>query len=222
MAADASVVEPAVAPPARPRARWPLVVVAAVAVALLSLATWRLLAPPGQDRVRVAAPGRPELALPLPTFSLVDQDGRAVTLADLRGRVWIASFIFTRCPSICPRLTTKMAALVDRTKGEEHLAFVSISVDPDNDPPPVLRAYGERYGADFARWRFLTGDQKTLEATVVQGFKVALGRDDTGAIVHAERFVLVDAEGRIRGYYDADDAGQRDLLEAARRLTGAL
>lgn len=214
------MVEPA-APTARRRSRWPLVLVA-VAVALLTLTTWRMLSRPGQDGVRVAAPGRPELAMPLPSFSLVDQDGRTITLADLRGRVWIASFIFTRCPSVCPRLTAKMAALVEQTRGEEQLAFVSISVDPDNDTPAVLRAYGERHDADFARWRFLTGDQKTLEATVVQGFKVALGRDDSGAIVHAERFVLVDAEGRIRGYYDADDTGQRDLLDAARRLAGAL
>jgi len=171
--------------------------------------------------VRIAAPGRPELALPLPAFSLRDQDGAAVTDRDLRGKVSIVNFIFTRCPTICPKLTAQMSELVKSTADVEGLAFVSISVDPENDPPPVLRAYGERYGADFTRWRFLTGDQKALEATVVQGFKVALGRDDTGAIVHAERFVLVDREARIRGYFDAGDEGRRELVEAARKLAAA-
>ncbi len=199
-----------------------ILVGAVVAAGLVGLGLMRVTAGDRQAGVQIAAPGRPELAIPLPSFSLVDQDDRVVTTTDLRGRVWIASFIFTRCPSVCPRLTTRMAALVKETADVKGLSFVSISVDPENDTPAVLRVYGERYGADFARWRFLTGDQKTLEATVVQGFKMALGRDDAGAIVHAERFVLVDGEGRIRGYYDAEDAGQRDLVEAARRLAGAL
>lgn len=171
--------------------------------------------------VRIAAPGRPELAIPLPAFTLRDQDGAVVTESALRGQVTIVNFIFTRYPTICPKLTAQMSEMVKTTSDVEGLAFVSISVDPENDPPPVLRAYGERHGADFARWRFLTGDQKALEATVVQGFKMALGRDDTGAIVHAERFVLVDHEAHIRGYYDAGDDGRRELLDAARKLAAA-
>jgi protein SCO1/2 len=197
-----------------------LIPVVLAAAGLVALGVYRATATPGPG-VRVAAPGRPELSIPLPPFSLVDQEGKAFTDRDLAGRVWIVNFIFTRCPTICPKLTAQMASLVERTKDVEGLGFVSISVDPENDPPPVLRAYGERHGADFSRWSFLTGDQRALEATVLQGFKVALGRDDTGAIVHAERFVLVDDEGRIRGYYDADAAGEAELLEAAKALAAA-
>lgn len=201
----------------KPRVLIPLVLVAAGAV---GLGVWKATSPPA-DGVRIAAPGRPELSIPLPPFTLVDQDGKPFTEGDLRGRVWIVNFIFTRCPTICPRLTAQMSSLAKRTADVDGLSFLSISVDPDNDPPPVLRSYGEKYGADFARWSFVTGDQRAVEATVLQGFKVALGRDDTGAIVHAERFVLVDHEGRIRGYYDADATGEAELVEAARKLVAA-
>jgi len=199
-----------------------LLILTFLAAVLVGLGIFRLTLGDGQASVRVTTSGRPELSIPLPAFSLVDQDGRPFTPAALRGRVWIVSFFFTRCPTICPRLTAKMGELVEATSGMDDLAFASISVDPENDPPAVLRAYGTRHGADFARWWFVTGDQKALEETVVSGFKLALARDDVGAIVHAERFVLVDAEGRIRGYFDADEPGQRDLLDAARRLVDAL
>lgn len=199
----------------------PLVLAGAALVAVGILRATSGGGPAPVEGVRIAAPGRPELAIPLPSFSLRDQDGAVVSDRDLRGKVSIVNFIFTRCPTICPKLTAQMSDMVKSTGDVEGLAFVSISVDPENDPPPVLRAYGERHGADFARWRFLTGDQKALEDTVVRGFKMALGRDDTGAIVHAERFVLVDRDARIRGYYDAGDEGRRELLDAARKLAAA-
>src|SRR5690606_20097377 len=109
---------------------------------------WKATQEPGPG-VRVAAPGRPELSIPLPPFSLVDHDGKPFTESDLRGRIWIVNFIFTRCPTICPKLTTQMSSLVKETAGVDGLHFLSISVDPENDPPPVLRTYGEKYGADF-------------------------------------------------------------------------
>ncbi len=168
--------------------------------------------------VRVAEVGKPEIALELPSFSLTNQEGRTVTREDLRDHVTVVDFIFTKCPTICPRLTAKMSALVRETQGDPELRFVSISVDPDNDSPSVLRAYGEKYGADFTRWSFLTGDQKAMEETVLRGFKVAYMKDPEGSIAHAERFVLLDDRAMIRGYYDADDDSQRRLLAAARRL----
>jgi len=191
-----------------------LSVVALVAIGIFGI---RRLVGGSADGVRIAERGQPEIAIPLPAFSLTDQDGKSVTREDLLGDVTVVDFIFTKCPAICPRLTQKMSALVSETRGDD-IRFVSISVDPDNDSPPVLRAYGEKYGADFARWRFLTGDQKAMEETVLGGFKVAYAKDPSGSIAHAERFVLVDRKAVIRGYFDADDAAQTRLVAAARRL----
>jgi protein SCO1/2 len=199
-----------------------LIVLAIVATGLVAFGMHRVVRADRQSQVRISAPGRPELSIPLPSYSLLDQDGRPFTPAEARGSVWIVSFIFTRCPSICPLLTAKMKKLTEQTGDVAGLRFVSISVDPENDTPQVLGEYARKAGADPARWRFVTGDQREIERTVTEGFKLALGRDATGALVHAERFVLVDGEGRIRGYFDADDDGQRDLLVAARRLADAL
>lgn len=197
-----------------------IVPIAVIGLALAGVGIHRAVR--GAPGVQLAESGRPEIAIPLPPFSLTDQDGKSVTLAELRGHVTIVDFIFTKCPSICPRLTQKMGTLVNETKADgEALRFVSISVDPDNDTPPVLRAYGEKAGADFRRWSFLTGDQKAVEDTVIRGFKMALEKDPSGSIAHAERFVLVDERGTIRAYFDADESAQRALLAAARKLVAA-
>jgi protein SCO1/2 len=190
-----------------------------VAALLLALALSRSR---DQGGVRVAPPGRPELALPLPPFALRTQRDEALGLSDLRGSVWTVGFMFTHCPTICPRLTRTMVELEARTRDVERLRFLSISVDPANDTPAALSAYADRMGAVTPRWIFATGDQKEIERTVLEGFKLALAKGPDGALVHAERFVLVDGAGRIRGYFDADEAGQRDLEAAARRLVGAL
>ena len=195
---------------------------AALALAIAGVGIHRAVRGAPDDGVRFATQGRTEIAFPLPPFTLTDQDGKSITREDLRGRVTIVDFIFTKCPSICPRLTQKMSALVRETKAEgDAIRFISISVDPDNDKPPVLRAYGEKYGADFTRWAFLTGDQKAMEETVIKGFKVAYQKDEAGSIAHAERFVLVDQTTTIRAYFDADDAAQRELVAAARKLVAA-
>jgi protein SCO1/2 len=150
----------------------------------------------------------------VPNFVLTDQQGRSVSDRDLRGSVWVANFIFTRCPSACPLLTAKFKALQAKLDTRPDLRFVSISVDPEHDTPQVLAAYAARFGADPARWRFLTGPLADIERTVVQGFKIHVGAPTPNAldpslidIMHGEHFVLVDRDGAIRGYYRADDEG---------------
>lgn len=154
----------------------------------------------------------------VPAFSLIDQDGRTVTDKDLRGTPWIANFIFTRCPSACPMLTAKFKALQERIGTSKQVRFVSISVDPDHDTPEVLAAYARKYGADTQRWSFLTGPLAQIEETVVAGFKIHIGKPKPNAsdptlidIMHGEHFVLVDAEGTIRGYYRAEAAELEEL-----------
>jgi protein SCO1/2 len=159
-----------------------------------------------------------------PDAAFTDQTGAAVRSSDLAGRVLIANFIFTRCPTVCPVTSLKMKRLGEGLASEEGIALVSISVDPEHDTPAVLRAYAARYGADPARWRFLTGEAGAVRRAIEDGFKLAVDRRGTSAdgtpdIVHDLHVVLVDRRLRIRGYYDSDDPGRlADLARDARRL----
>ena len=158
-------------------------------------------------------------------FSLLDQNSGSVSAETLRGKVWAAAFFFTRCPSICPRITRRMRALqVAAAQKAPALELVSFSVDPENDTPAVLLAYAQRFDADLKHWAFLTGDLEVVKRTVVDGFKLALdGKADpaaeNGGIIHGAHLVLVDRTLAIRGYYRTDDdADMTRLLEDAARL----
>jgi protein SCO1/2 len=158
----------------------------------------------------------PELTkfYPLPDFSLTDQTDQTVTLADLRGQVWIADFIFTNCNGACPIMTGMMRKL--RAKLPAGVRMVSITVDPDRDTPKALAAYAAEQGATRDQWLFLTGEKQALHNLCVQGFKLPL--DETGGtpaepIAHSTRFVLVDQAGEIRGYYQATE--EEDLNRLA-------
>jgi protein SCO1 len=159
------------------------------------------------------------------SFSLTDQAGRPVSEGTLRGQVWAAAFFFTRCPTVCPRITRRMRDLQQAAaKDSVKLQLVSFSVDPDNDTPDVLSAYAKQYGADLATWRFLTGDLEIVRKTSEQGFKLALdGKAKAGAehfgLFHGSHLVLVDAAGQIRGYYrTSEDAQMAQLLKDAALL----
>jgi protein SCO1 len=153
----------------------------------------------------------------LPAFTLKSERGVPFGTADLRGKAWVANFIFTRCPTVCPLLTRKMASLQPRAQelgGALHL--VSFSVDPEYDSPEVLRAYAAKQGADPLRWTFLTGGPEAIRATVVDGLKTSLGREgppeNFAGIFHGSHFVLIDGAGRIRGYYDSGDGASLEKL----------
>ena len=153
----------------------------------------------------------------LPSFSLVSKDGDAVSLEGLRGRPWVADFIFTRCAGTCPAMTAKMAELQRARPG---LALVSFTVDPENDTPEVLSRYAKNAGAQKG-WLFVTGRRESIYALSTQGFKLAAmevpkgeqGVGD-GPFLHSSRFVLVDGLGRIRGFYDSEEPGTLRALEA--------
>ena len=174
----------------------------------------------------VACTPRPE-ELPrlfeVPPFTLVERSGRPATLAALRGRPWIADFIFTRCGGACPAMTARMAALRTRLAGTP-VAFVSFTVDPRHDTPEALTRYAAAAGAG-ENWWFVTGPVRELHALSTEGFKLAAMENAPGAetadgpFLHSGKFVLVDAEGAIRGYYDSEDEAAIRALEAdARRL----
>jgi protein SCO1/2 len=139
---------------------------------------------------------------PAPAFVLVDQTGRTVSLADLRGKVLAISFVFTTCSDSCPIVTAKMAGIKLRlgTDFGPRVRFVSISVDPLTDTPERLRAYAAKFGADVPGWLFLTGSPAQID-DVVRRFGAYARRTDNGDVDHLTLTSLVDAQGRLRVQY---------------------
>lgn len=174
-----------------------------------------------------SGPSTEELYPPLgevPGFALQDQSGATVTAETFRGKVWVADFMFTSCPDVCPVLATHMAEVQARYAGDDRVRLVSFSVDPTTDTPPVLAAYGARFGADARKWLFLTGPIDDVKTVVVSGFKMAMERvsqpGEPAAVLHGERFVVVDEQGRIRGYPDPKEPGKTALYATIDALLG--
>jgi protein SCO1/2 len=155
----------------------------------------------------------------VPQFSLVERSGKATTLADLRGSIWIADFIYTTCQDTCPMQTAEMAQLQEQWKDKAGLKLVSFSVDPEKDTTAVLSRYADHYKADAQRWLFLTGAKEEIGRLVQEGFRlsaVALPGDGnvSSVIMHSPRFVLIDKQAQIRGYYDSRDPQALQRLKA--------
>jgi len=157
-----------------------------------------------------------------PDFRYVDQRGETVTRDTLKGKVWVANFIFTQCKTVCPLLTAKMVQLQRVLKGAP-VEYVSFSVDPEHDTPEVLAAYAKKWDADTAHWRLLSTDAQTLP-TVTAGFKVTAMKSKGGPdpIIHSAIFLLVDGQGMVRGAYSSEDRQDWAALEAAaQQLAGS-
>ncbi|HSQ57704.1 MAG TPA: SCO family protein [Gemmata sp.] len=144
---------------------------------------------------------------PVGPFSLTERSGKTITDKDLRGSVWIASFIFTRCTGPCPSVSATVGTLRRELKDEPRIKFVTFTVDPEHDDRAKLNAYANTRQADPERWLFLTGDEKTIHDVVAKQFKQGverhLGPDiEAGKeFEHSTRLVLVDKDGVIRGVY---------------------
>jgi len=167
----------------------------------------------------------PELPMlaPIADFSLTDQDGHPFGTSELRGKVWIAGFAFTSCPSVCPMLTSQMSNLERRLERfGERLHLVTVTVDPENDTPDRLRAYALEHHANLARWSFLTGAPEQVRTTLSRGFMVHVGPRtavrDGFDILHTARLMLVDENGRLRGTYSTDGPGLDGLSRDVERL----
>jgi len=164
----------------------------------------------------------------IPDFSLVERSGRRVTLADLKGKVWVANFIYTHCPDTCPFQTAEMAKLQREFAQEKDFRLVSITVDPERDTTQVLSEYAQRFGADAERWLFLTGEKEAIYQLAQKGFRLSAVEVKEGVrkpgpesllrwltpgfayahhpgpfqpYIHSSRFALVDRKARVRGTY---------------------
>jgi len=164
----------------------------------------------------------------VPDFSLIERRGQTVALSDLKGKIWIANFIYTNCPDTCPIQSAQMKELQAEFMNEKDLRLVSITVDPKRDTPKVLSEYANRFGADPTRWFFLTGERETIYRLAQEGFRLGAAeiphgqRPASGAShTHSPRFVLIDRKAQIRGYYTSTDAEimvrlRRDLKKLLR------
>lgn len=146
-----------------------------------------------------------------PEFSALSAEGTAFQSKNLRGSVWVAYFFFTSCGGPCPVMNERVAALQQELTAS-NLRFVGISVDPETDTPAILTKYGEHYKRDPKRWQMLNVPKDSLPAVAAQGFM--LGSPDDPAL-HSTRFVLVDKNEQIRGFYDGMDEAEVKKLKAA-------
>ncbi len=163
----------------------------------------------------------------VPEFSLIERRGHQISLSDLKGKIWVANFIYTNCQDTCPVQSAQMKLIQDEFAKEKTLRLVSITVDPDRDTPKVLTEYAKRFGASPDRWLFLTGEREQLYRLVQEGFRlsavpVSRDGDASSIIAHSSRAVLVDSEARIRGYYpgtaaDAVTRLRRDLKKLLKK-----
>jgi len=158
---------------------------------------------------------------------LVNQLGDSVALEDVGGKIIIADFFFTRCPSICPYLTKNMKGLQNAMRMKDFgkkfdssfVQFISFSVDPERDSAEVLKKYADKYGVNHDTWWFLTGPKKTIYDFALNELKLGL-QDGAGIdsnFIHTSKFVLLDKERIVRGYYNGLDSA--DLSKLAEDLT---
>ncbi len=145
----------------------------------------------------------------IPDFTFTNQYGQEISKADFQNKVIVADFFFTSCPTICPKMTTQLARVQDAFIRDDHVVFLSFTIDPKRDSVAVLKAYGEEYGAIPGKWHFLTGDKDAIYELAGEGFKLAArsegGEASHDGFVHSERLVVVDPDWNIRGFYNGTD-----------------
>jgi protein SCO1/2 len=149
---------------------------------------------------------RPSKPLPVyghvPDFTLTNQLSQAVSLGDLKGQVWVADVIFTRCPGPCAQMTRTMKRIQEQLPPESPVKLISLTADPEFDTPPVLRAYADRFKAEPKNWDFLTGPKLAVYDLAMKGLKLAVQENATTNLselfIHSTRMVVVDPLGRLR------------------------
>jgi protein SCO1/2 len=185
------------------------------------------------SRLQSRTPARAALPVigPVADFLLTNQLGQPVTLADLRGKVWLADIIFTRCPGPCARMTRQMAALQESLFRDSTTRLVSLTTDPEFDTPEVLGKYAAHYHASPDRWHFLTGPKLGIAGLAIDSLKLTTvakpAAERTSAddlFIHSTIFVLVDKQARLRGVFETGGAGiewaevQPAILSAIQQL----
>lgn len=154
-------------------------------------------------------------------FSLKNQEGEVYSHNDLEGKIYVADFFFTSCPSICPKMTTNMKRFAAAFKNNDEVRIISFTVDPERDTVEKLKRYSDKNGINPKQWNLLTGDKETIYELGVYGYLLSAQEDALapGGFLHSGQFILVDKEKRIRGIYEGTKAKEMDrMIEDARIL----
>jgi protein SCO1/2 len=150
----------------------------------------------------------------VPPFVLVNQDGDTITEAFVKGKIYVADFFFTSCPTICPIMKKEMLRVYQQIKGDPTFVLLSHTIDPEYDSIPLLKEYASRLGSDGKQWQFLTGNREQIYELAEKGYYATAMPDSTepGGYVHSGGFILVDPKSRVRGVYNGTDAKEVDQL----------
>jgi protein SCO1/2 len=186
-------------------------------VLLVQLQTYRLLA---ERRLAEAAAQIDDLG-PVGEFSFVGRDGQPVTNADLDGKVWACACFFTCCTESCPQLSGAFDRLQHELAGQPNVRLVSLTVDPEHDKPEVLDRYAKSFGADPARWLFLTGGREEVTDFVRKRLLLGVEKNDAAdatpgnRVLHSNKLTLIDQAGHVRGHFDGTDPDEVTKLRDA-------
>ena len=150
----------------------------------------------------------------IPDFAYTNQNGKLVSKSDVAGKVFVADFFFSTCPTICPKMTSQMKRLQTLTQDISEIRFLSFTINPSKDTPKVLLDYANSYGVSLSNWDFLTGDEEETHLLGVKGFLVHArsDEDEPGGYAHSPSLVLDDRKGHIRGVYDGTATQEVDQL----------
>lgn len=177
---------------------------------LASLSVWLMACEQKKELPILGAAGHT-----VPVFELTNQDSSQVTNATFKGKVYVADFFFTSCPTICPKMQVQMQRVYEKFRDNPDVLLLSHSIDPKHDTPAVLKIYAENLAAESRKWHFVTGDKERIFEIGQKGYMVTAKDDPSapGGLLHSGALILVDRQQRIRGFYDGTQPKEvTDLL----------
>jgi len=145
-------------------------------------------------------------------FELTNQNGKTITQADYKDKIYVADFFFTTCQTICPVMTDHMVEIQEKLKKDNEVLLLSHTVTPEIDTVAQLKRYAQKKGINDAKWNLVTGDKKEIYNLARKSYLAAKETENPYDLVHTENFVLVDKKKRIRGFYDGTDSESIDQL----------
>ncbi|MBS1913471.1 MAG: SCO family protein [Bacteroidetes bacterium] len=189
-----------------------LILITGLLLVATAIAAWKFMPGMGGES-RPAASQLADYGV-VPDVQLTERNGHPMHLGELKGRIWVANFIFTRCAGSCPAMSAQMQELQDSLRTVGDVLLVSFTVDPDHDTPGQLQNYAREYGAREGKWLFLTGTHAAMQRLAKDDFHLSMqdGTDPAEPIIHSKRFVLIDRSGHIRGYYNSDEKDAKSRL----------
>lgn len=150
----------------------------------------------------------------IPDFKFVNQDSSWVTQDTFDGKIYVADFFFTSCPTICPTMKTQMLRIYKAFENQNDVSLLSHSIDPTHDSVAVLKSFADRLGVSSSKWHFVTGNKKAIYDIGQKSYLVSAQEDEeaAGGFIHSGAFILIDKQKRIRGYYDGTEEKEVDRL----------